>query len=78
MFEFSPYHMALAVLGCGLIVAYWLPRFVSGREPAASTLLILSGMGCQHAAAGTAGIPARTSACPQLYSGSTRPLRVTR
>ena len=45
MFEFSPYHLALAVLGSGLIAAYWLPRFVSGREPAASTLLILSGMG---------------------------------
>ncbi|WP_238995265.1 cation:proton antiporter [Sphingomonas solaris] len=43
MFEVSSYPLVLAVLGCGLIVAYWLPRFVSGREPAASTLLIAAG-----------------------------------
>lgn len=45
MFEFSGFHVALAVLGLGLISAYWLPRFVSGREPAASALLILAGLG---------------------------------
>lgn len=40
MFEFSGYHILLAVLGVAIILAYWLPRFVSGREPAASALLI--------------------------------------
>ncbi|TFI59207.1 sodium:proton antiporter [Sphingomonas parva] len=33
----------MAGLGAGIIVAHWLPRFFSGREPAASALLILCG-----------------------------------
>lgn len=43
-FGFEAYHVLLA--GCGLIIicAYWFPRFLSGREPAASGLLILGGM----------------------------------
>ena len=43
-FGFAPYHVLLA--GCGLIIvaAYWLPRYFSGREPAASGLLILGGL----------------------------------
>ncbi|TZG25822.1 cation:proton antiporter [Sphingomonas montanisoli] len=45
MYGFSPYHIALALLGLGVILAYWLPRFVSGREPAASALLIALGAG---------------------------------
>lgn len=40
MFELLPYHLGLLVLGVAIILAYWLPRFVSGREPAASALLI--------------------------------------
>ena len=40
MFGFSSYHLVLAGLGVSIILAYWLPRFVSGREPAASALLI--------------------------------------
>ncbi|MBL8771011.1 MAG: cation:proton antiporter [Phenylobacterium sp.] len=40
MFEFSSYHFLLAAVGLAIILAYWLPRFVSGREPAASALLI--------------------------------------
>ncbi len=42
-FGIGPYHVLLA--GCGLVIiaAYWLPRFISGREPAASGLLILGG-----------------------------------
>ncbi|WP_293679129.1 cation:proton antiporter [uncultured Phenylobacterium sp.] len=40
MFEVSSYHVLLAALGVAIILAYWLPRFVSGREPAASALLI--------------------------------------
>lgn len=44
MFEFSPYHLALAAFGLAIILAYWLPRFISGREPAASALLIGFGL----------------------------------
>lgn len=40
MFEFSAHHVLLAALGVAIILAYWLPRFFSGREPAASALLI--------------------------------------
>lgn len=40
MFEFSSYHVLLAALGLAIILAYWMPRFLSGREPAASALLI--------------------------------------
>ncbi len=40
MFEFASYHMLLAAFGAVVILGYWLPRFVSGREPAASALLI--------------------------------------
>jgi len=40
MYEFDPRHLLLGVLGAAIILAYWLPRFVSGREPAASALLI--------------------------------------
>ena len=44
MFDFSSYHVLLVALGVAIILAYWLPRFISGREPAASALLI--GLGC--------------------------------
>ncbi len=40
MFELAGYHIVLAAFGLAVILAYWLPRFVSGREPAASALLI--------------------------------------
>jgi len=43
MFEFASYHYLLAVFGAAVILAYWLPRFVSKREPAASALLITFG-----------------------------------
>jgi NhaP-type Na+/H+ or K+/H+ antiporter len=43
-FSLSSYHVALAAVGAGIILAYWVPRFFSGREPAASALLILLGM----------------------------------
>ncbi|HEX8511983.1 MAG TPA: cation:proton antiporter [Allosphingosinicella sp.] len=42
-FGLNPYHLSLAAIGAGILVAYWLPRFFSGREPAASALLILAG-----------------------------------
>lgn len=44
MFGFETYHIALAGIGLAILLAYWLPRFVSGREPAASALLILLGL----------------------------------
>lgn len=42
-FELKAYHLALAAVGSGIILAYWVPRLFSGREPAASALLILAG-----------------------------------
>ena len=42
-FGFEPYHLGMAGLGAAIIIAHWLPRFLSGREPAASALLILLG-----------------------------------
>lgn len=40
MFEFTGYHLMLAAFGLAVILAHWLPRFFSSREPAASALLI--------------------------------------
>ncbi len=37
------YHEFLLFAGLAIFIAYWLPRFVSGREPASSALLILAG-----------------------------------
>ncbi len=43
-FGLDPYHVLLAGCGLAIIAAYWLPRFLRGREPAASGLLILGGL----------------------------------
>jgi sodium/hydrogen antiporter len=43
VFGLDSYHVLLTSLGACVIVAYWLPRFFSGREPAASALLIAAG-----------------------------------
>jgi hypothetical protein len=43
VFGFEAYHVLLAAMGAGIILSFWLPRFLSGREPATSTLLILAG-----------------------------------
>lgn len=40
------YHQFLLFAGLAIVLAFWLPRFVSGREPAASALLILAGLVC--------------------------------
>ncbi|RNJ62225.1 MAG: sodium:proton antiporter [Porphyrobacter sp. IPPAS B-1204] len=40
------YHDFLLFAGLAICGAYWLPRFVSGREPAASALLIGAGVIC--------------------------------
>ena len=42
-FGFESYHVTLAAVGAAILLAYWIPRFLSGREPAASALLILLG-----------------------------------
>jgi NhaP-type Na+/H+ or K+/H+ antiporter len=44
LFGAEPYHLLLAALGASIILAFWLPRFLSGREPATSALLILLGL----------------------------------
>jgi NhaP-type Na+/H+ or K+/H+ antiporter len=43
LYQLDSYHVLLAALGGCVILSYWLPRFVSGREPAASALLMLAG-----------------------------------
>ena len=42
-FGFSSYHVFLVAIGIVVILAYWLPRFFSNREPAAPGLLVLFG-----------------------------------
>jgi NhaP-type Na+/H+ or K+/H+ antiporter len=43
LFGFEAYHILLAAVGASIILSFWLPRFLSGREPATSALLILAG-----------------------------------
>lgn len=42
-FGLNSYHVALAAIGVIVILARWLPRLVSDREPAAAPLMILFG-----------------------------------
>ncbi|QQA44312.1 cation:proton antiporter [Pelagovum pacificum] len=42
-FGFDSYHLTLAVLGLVVILARWVPRLVSQREPAAAPLMLLFG-----------------------------------
>ena len=44
MFDLEPLNIGLVVVGAGIILAFWLPRFVSGREPAAAPLLLGAGL----------------------------------
>ena len=44
LYGFDSYHVLLAGSGAAIIASYWLPRFFSGREPAASGLLVLLGL----------------------------------
>lgn len=44
MFDFSSYHVLLLVIGASVVNSYWFPRFIPGWEPAASALLIASGV----------------------------------
>jgi NhaP-type Na+/H+ or K+/H+ antiporter len=43
-FGLAPYHVGLTAVGASIILAFWLPRYFSSREPAASALLILAGI----------------------------------
>lgn len=43
-FELSSYHILLAAVGTLIVLAYWLPRLITRRQPAASGLLILFGL----------------------------------
>ena len=42
-FSLDPYHVLITTIGALVILAFWVPRFFSTREPAASCLLILFG-----------------------------------
>ncbi len=44
-FSVNPYHIALVAFGLIVILARWLPRLVSKREPVAAPLMILFGAG---------------------------------
>ena len=44
-FALNSYHIALVVVGAIVIVAQWLPRLFSDREPASAPLMILFGTG---------------------------------
>lgn len=44
-FALNSYHIALAVVGVIVILARWLPRLISKREPASAPLMILFGAG---------------------------------
>lgn len=56
-FSLDGYHFALAAVGGVVILAHWLPRFVSRREPAASGLLILLGMAAFAFVPGLPAVP---------------------
>ena len=56
-FGLYAYHFALAAVGTAVILAYWLPRFISKHEPAASGLLILFGMAAFALIPGLPAIP---------------------
>jgi NhaP-type Na+/H+ or K+/H+ antiporter len=44
LFGLSTYHLLLAAIGLAVLLAYWLPRLFSAREPAAAALLIGLGL----------------------------------
>lgn len=55
MFGFDSFHILMAATGAVIILSYWMPRFLSGREPAASAALVFLGLA---AFALVPGIPA--------------------
>ncbi|MGR3485215.1 MAG: cation:proton antiporter [Paracoccaceae bacterium] len=44
-FGLAPYHYAFGTAGLAIILAHWLPRLVSTREPAAAPLMLIFGAG---------------------------------
>lgn len=44
MFGLDSLHVMMVTLGLATLSAYWLPRFLSGREPASSAPLIVGGL----------------------------------
>jgi NhaP-type Na+/H+ or K+/H+ antiporter len=56
-FSLDSYHLALASVGAVIILAYWLPRFITRRPPAASALLILLGMAAALFVPGLPSVP---------------------
>lgn len=56
MYEFEEYHLLLGGLGAAIVLSYWLPRFLSGREPAASALLIIMGVALLSLIPGLRGV----------------------
>lgn len=53
----NSYHVALAVVGAIVILARWLPRLISKREPAAAPLMILFGAGASLLIPGLPTLP---------------------
>lgn len=56
-FALNSYHIALAVIGMIVIVARWLPRLISKREPASAPLMILFGAGAALLIPGMPALP---------------------
>lgn len=57
MFGFDSLHVLMVALGLAILAATWLPRFLSGREPAASALLILGGAAAATLLPGMPSVP---------------------
>lgn len=56
-FGLNSYHVALAVVGVIVILARWLPRLISKREPASAPLMILFGAGAAWLIPGLPTLP---------------------
>ncbi|PWW04496.1 sodium/proton antiporter (CPA1 family) [Hoeflea marina] len=56
-FGLNSYHVALAVVGVVVILARWLPRLISKREPAAAPLMILFGAAAALMIPGMPSVP---------------------
>lgn len=57
MFGFDSLHVLMVALGLAILAATWLPRFLSGREPSASALLILVGTAAAALIPGMPSVP---------------------
>lgn len=66
MFGFEAYHILLVAIGAAIVLSYWLPRFLSGREPAASATLVLTGFLAFHLLPGMPPAPDPVAA-PRIW-----------